>query len=133
MKLTEMLGLGVQVGAGAAVALTRGLIGTASDAVSVVSCAARRDWDTAGEIVSRRIVSTVVAGASSVDAAMELADSAAQSLSDRDKPFVTEENRQRMVTLATAALAMGLAGSLLDDGVDAGDGDDYASSVRGRG
>ena len=132
MKFSEILGLGVQVGAGAVVALTKGAIGTASDAVSVVSCAARRDWDTAGEIVARRAASTIVAGAMSVDAALTLADSAMESMSDPETPFVTEENRRKMVTLATAALAMGVAGSLLDDGAEADGGDDYASSVRGR-
>ncbi len=131
MDLTEILELTAKVGAGAVAALSKGVIGTASDCASAVSCAARQDWDAVGDIVSRRVSSAVHAGMASVDAAVELAGSASECLRDGDREFLTEENTRRMTQLAATALVLWAAGSMLDDAGPGGDMPDI-TGMRGR-
>ncbi len=121
-----------EVATGATLDIAKGAAHTLEDTVKATQCLGRQDYDGACAILGKRIEGTFVGTVKRLEVAGELVEEAGKCLSDKDRPFLTKENTQKLTTVATVGL-VSLAGVSFidDDDIDDSESSDYIESSSG--
>ena len=109
----KFAGVTLSVAGGVAVNTVRGAAAAVGDAQEIVSGLTRLDLTPIGNVAERRISRAVSGIESQVKTAATLLDELGACALDSDRPFLTDENTERLTSLATAGLVVAAAHSSL--------------------
>lgn len=109
----KVAGVTLSVAGGVAVNTVRGAAAAVDDAQEIVSGLTRLDLTPIGNVAERRISGAVSGIESQVKTAATLLDELGACALDSDRPFLTDENTERLTSLATAGLVAAAGGSLV--------------------
>ena len=109
----KVAGVTLSVAGGVAVNTVRGAAAAVGDAQEIVSGLTRLDLTPIENVAERRISGAVSGIESQVKTAATLLDELGACAMDSDRPFLTDENTERLTSLATAGLVVAAGGSLV--------------------
>lgn len=109
----KVAGVTLSVAGGVTVNTVRGAAAAVGDAQEIVSGLTRLDLTPIENVAERRISGAVSGIESQVKTAATLLDELGACAMDSDRPFLTDENTERLTSFATAGLVVAAGGSLV--------------------